>query len=39
MFAFSTVIYGNGDQTEDIVHKLKFVPLDMASKCPEDTNF
>ena len=34
MFAFSTAIYGNGNQSEDsspLMHKLKFVPLDMAS--------
>ena len=39
---FSTVVYGNGDHGDDsslLVHELEFVPLDMASKYPTDTNF
>ena len=42
MVAFSTAVYGNGDRSVDsspLVHYLEFVPQDMASKYPKDTNF
>ena len=38
---FSIAVYGNGDQGDDsslLMHELEFVPLDMASKYPTNTN-